>query len=114
MLKVVIEPAQATPSAINNRSGTSSSGRPWQIKSQECWIYSPNSSFPRLYAINLPDHIPLYPAGDYLLDVESMVQPNDFNGLSLSRGAVALVTAPVESSVNDDAKKADFSKKFGA
>ncbi|MDD5215394.1 MAG: single-stranded DNA-binding protein [Methylococcales bacterium] len=112
MLKVVIEPAQATPSAISKRSGTSASGRSWQINSQECWIYNPNSSFPRLYAINLPDNIPLYPAGDYLLDVESMLQPNDFNGLSLSRGAAVLVTAPVESALNDDAKKPSL--KFGS
>ncbi|MDD2864670.1 MAG: single-stranded DNA-binding protein [Methylococcales bacterium] len=112
MLKVVIEPAQATQSAISNRSGTSASGRPWQIRSQECWIYSPNSSFPRLYAINLPDDIPLYPAGEYLLDVESMIQPNDFKGLSLSRGAAVLVTAPVESAANDDAKKSSL--KFGS
>ena len=111
MLKVVIEPAQATQSAISNRSGTSASGRPWQIRSQECWIYSPNSSFPRLYAINLPDDIPLYPAGDYLLDVESMIQPNDFKGLSLSRGAAILVTAPVESP-NEDSKKPAM--KFGS
>jgi hypothetical protein len=110
MLKVVIEPAQATPSAISNRSGTSSSGRPWQIRSQECWIYSPTSFFPRLYAINLPDDIPFYPAGEYHLDLESMLQPNDFKGLSLSRAPVSLTVLPV----NDEAKKADFSKKFGA
>ena len=116
MLKVVIEPSQATPSSITQRSGTSTNGRAWSIRSQECWIYNPGSSFPRLYAINLADNIPLYPAGEYQLDVESMVQPNDFKGLSLSRNSISLISVAASASAPEpiDDKKPDFSKKFGA
>ncbi len=94
MLKVIVEPAQAVPTAISNRSGTSASGRPWQIRSQNCWIFKEGSNFPQLYSINLPDNLPSYPAGDYLLDVEAMVVPNDFGSLSLGRAPVHLVVAP--------------------
>lgn len=107
MLKVIIESAQATPASISNRSGTSASGRPWQIRSQDCWIFKPNSAFPNLFSINLPDEIPFYPAGEYQLDVESLVIPNDFKSLSFPRGAIHLVPFSSESV---DQKKSDFSK----
>ncbi len=105
MLKVIIEPAQSKPS---DRSGVSASGRPWRIRSQECWIYKPDSSFPVLFAINLPDEIPSYPAGEYQLDVESLIQPNEFKSLTLSRAGtyLTMVTPPAD--------KPDPLKKFGA
>jgi hypothetical protein len=109
MLKVLIEPAQAVPTAISNRSGTSSSGRLWQIRSQNCWIFKEGSSYPLLYSINLPENLPFYAAGDYLLDVESMIVPNDFGSLSLSRAPISLIFVDP-----DDSKKSDIAKKFGA
>ena len=111
MLKVLIEPSQAIPTAISNRSGTSASGRPWQIRSQNCWIFKAGSAFPLLYSINLPDNLPSYPAGDYLLDVEAMVCPNDFSSLSLGRAPIHLVVASPQES---DDKRSDMTKKFGA
>lgn len=114
MLKVIVEQSQAIQDAISNRQGTSASGRPWQIRSQECWVFKPNSDFPEKFSINLPDNIPFYPAGEYQLDIEAMVVPNDFKSLSLGRGAVILKAAPPHSNAQkttDDAiKKADFSK----
>lgn len=114
MLKVLIEPSQAIPTAISNRSGTSVSGRPWQIRSQNCWIFKEGSAFPLLYSINLPDNLPSYSAGDYLLDVEAMVCPNDFGSLSLGRAPITLVVAPPPLAIQEpDDKKSDMTKKFG-
>lgn len=107
MMKVTIEQQQATPDVIRTREGTSESGRKWQMRSQKCWMFNPQSTFPKEYEITLPENIPFYPAGDYFLDVESMIEPNNFGSPSISRGAILLKTA---SSV--DSKSADFSKKF--
>lgn len=110
MLKVSIEPAQAEISAIDTRTGNTN-GRDWTMRNQHCWIFKPASLYPELYLITLPDNVPFYPAGDYLLDLDSMLVPNPYKGLSLSRGGIFLKPFSPES--NDDSKKADFSKKFG-
>lgn len=103
MLKVSIEPAQALPSAIDTRSGNTN-GRDWSIRSQHVWIFKPASLYPELYAITLPDDVPFYPAGDYLLDLDSMLMPNAYKSPSLSR-SVRLQHVPAESVANDDTKK---------
>ncbi len=110
MLKVLVEPAQSSLDAVTVRNGETN-GYKWVMRSQHCWIFQPASKFPELFVITLPDNVPFYPAGDYLLNVEAMIVPNPYKSLSLGRGGVVL-----NPFIEDDAdtKKADFSKKFGA
>lgn len=92
MLKVSIEPSQALPSAIDTRTGNTN-GRDWTMRNQHCWIFKPASLYPELYVITLPEDVPFYPAGDYLLDFESMITPNAYKSISLSRGGIVLKPA---------------------
>jgi hypothetical protein len=110
MLKVQIEPSQASLSAIDTRKGTTK-GYDWVFRTQHVWIFQPASKFPELFVITLPDDVPFYSAGDYLLDVEAMIVPDSYRSISLSRRGLVLV--PV-SSLADDTIKTDISKKYGA
>lgn len=109
MLKVQIEPSQALLSAVDTRKGTTN-GYDWVIRTQHVWIFQPASKFPELYVINLPDDVPFYSSGDYLLDVESMIVPNNYKSLSLARRGVVLIPVQANEPLNDDKK--DFTKKF--
>ncbi|GAB6140868.1 hypothetical protein JCM14076_15970 [Methylosoma difficile] len=77
-------------------------GRNWRVVSQNVWIKKPNQHFPEQYSIDIPSGADPYPAGNYTIDIESMVTPGQFKSLSLdTRGGVLLTPHIKTGSVQD-------------
>jgi hypothetical protein len=51
---------------------------------QPVWIYKTSSFHPTEFTIRLPSGVKLYPAGDYVADIQDTMQPDRYGGMSVN------------------------------
>jgi len=51
---------------------------------QPVWIYKTSSLHPTEYTVRLPSGVKLYPAGDYVADIQDNMQPDKYGGMSIN------------------------------
>ncbi|WP_347986058.1 hypothetical protein [Methylomonas sp. AM2-LC] len=90
MLKVTVD---NDPQSIRIREGEKN-GRKWRMVTQKVWIHKPRSPFPERFEISMPSGLDGYPPGEYVLDLEAMLEPGSYQALHLNdRDGVLLVAA---------------------
>lgn len=78
LVKVLIERPQVD--AIRSRINPNTGEMEYQ---QKVWIFKHGTQFPTEYQIRLPVAIKLYPAGDYVFDLQANIRPDKYAGLSV-------------------------------
>jgi len=87
---------------VETRSGTSANGREWSFKQQSVRIYEDGTPFADKFTITLPEDVAIYPAGEYLLDLNSAYERGSYDSLDLSRSSSLI---PLNSSTLSAMKK---------
>jgi len=91
-LKVVVDEQQGNLDNVESRSGTSKgTGREWSMRSQFIWVYEQGAKFPMKVQFVLPESVPVYPAGNYYLDLNTAFTTGNFNSLNIDTRKLKLV-----------------------